>query len=168
MKKIYTLLIVTFLIGVVSESYGQYILRPPTIRFDRASQKGNILYVANSIINTGAAAQTTENPPAGTSNNNGFLANYIDIDGDATTFSSSSANLNLASCTQVLFAGLYWGAGRGGISGAPPAGSTNDTCSYNYTLRLYVFCQCYSNGNGTCQPQWYLYLSQYGRPGCCR
>jgi uncharacterized repeat protein (TIGR01451 family) len=127
MKRIYTLLIITFLIGVASESYGQYILRPPTSRFSRPSQRGNILYVANSIINTGAAAQTTENPPAGTSNNNGFLANYIDIDGDATTFSSSSANLTLASCTQVLFAGLYWGAGRGGIGGAPPANSTNDT-----------------------------------------
>ncbi len=127
MKRIIPLLVITLLIGVASESYGQYILRPPTSRFSRPSQRGNILYVANSIINTGAAAQTTENPPAGTSNNNGFPTNYIDIDGDASTFSSSSANLTLASCTQVLFAGLYWGAGRGGIGGAPPANSTNDT-----------------------------------------
>ncbi len=127
MKRIYTLLIITFLTGVASESYGQYILRPPTVRYSRPSQRGNILYVANSIINTGAAAQTTEIPPAGTGKNNTFLANYIDIDGDATTFSSSSADLNLASCTQVLFAGLYWGAGRGGIGGAAPANTTNDT-----------------------------------------
>ncbi|MEZ5033475.1 MAG: T9SS type A sorting domain-containing protein [Chitinophagaceae bacterium] len=29
------------------------------------------------------------------------------------TFNSSSANLNLPSCSQVLFAGLYWGASQG-------------------------------------------------------
>ena len=31
----------------------------------------------------------------------------------STTFSSSSADLNLTSCSRVLFAGLYWGASQG-------------------------------------------------------
>ena len=31
----------------------------------------------------------------------------------AGTFNSSSADLNLASCSNILFAGLYWGAGTG-------------------------------------------------------
>ena len=134
MKK--RLLIASLLIVVLSHlSYGQYILRAPAARFSRPSQRGNIVYVANSIINsstppTPVAARFMEAPPgaAGTgSNNNGYTTNYIDIDGDATTYSSSSANLNLASCTEVLFAGLYWGAGRGGVGGAAPANSTNDT-----------------------------------------
>lgn len=43
---------------------------------------------------------------------------YVDVDGDATTLNSSSANLNFSTenganpaCSKVLFAGLYW-AGR--------------------------------------------------------
>jgi uncharacterized repeat protein (TIGR01451 family) len=42
-------------------------------------------------------------------NNNSYTLAYIDTDNDPSTFSSSSANLNLPSGSQVLFAGLYWG-----------------------------------------------------------
>ncbi|KQB36907.1 putative hemagglutinin/hemolysin-like protein [Flavobacterium daejeonense] len=38
---------------------------------------------------------------------------YIDIDSDASTFSSSSANLKMPStsgCSKIAYAGLYWGA----------------------------------------------------------
>jgi len=43
------------------------------------------------------------------------------------TFSSSSADLNLPSCSQVLFAGLYWGASQGndGTNVAWRVGETN-------------------------------------------
>jgi gliding motility-associated-like protein/uncharacterized repeat protein (TIGR01451 family) len=36
---------------------------------------------------------------------------YLDIDGDNSTFMSSSDSMNLSNCSEVLWAGLYW-AGR--------------------------------------------------------
>jgi gliding motility-associated-like protein len=41
---------------------------------------------------------------------------YIDIDGDSSTFSSSSADLDIPNpnCYQIKYAGLYWGAVTGG------------------------------------------------------
>jgi len=51
-------------------------------------------------------------PPGGTGQNNSFTAAYIDMDGNAATFSSSSDSLALPSCSQVSWAGLYWSANR--------------------------------------------------------
>lgn len=42
------------------------------------------------------------------------------------TFNSSSADLNLSSCANILFAGLYWGAGQG-ASGSNTSWITNET-----------------------------------------
>jgi hypothetical protein len=42
--------------------------------------------------------------------NSQFLMGYVDVDSDATTFDSSSANLSLPSGATVLWAGLYWAA----------------------------------------------------------
>lgn len=43
--------------------------------------------------------------------NNGRFFGYIDIDGDTSTFSSSSADLDLTSgCERIAYAGLYWAA----------------------------------------------------------
>ena len=61
-----------------------------------------------------------EMPPAGTAVDNDFVQTYVDVDGDATTYMSSSDSMNLASCSNVTFAGLYWGAG-----GASTTGQTN-------------------------------------------
>ena len=48
--------------------------------------------------------------PQGTAKDNDFNSAYIDIDGIGSTFSSSSADLNLSTCSKITFAGLYWGA----------------------------------------------------------
>ena len=45
---------------------------------------------------------------------------------DNGTYNSSTADLNLASCSNVLFAGLYWGAGQG-AGGANTAWITGET-----------------------------------------
>ena len=70
--------------------------------------------VANSMVtcNGGSGCSTGQNQvsPAGTARDNNFNSAYIDIDGDATTFSSSNATLNLPTCSKITFAGLYWGA----------------------------------------------------------
>ncbi|MFM9988377.1 T9SS type B sorting domain-containing protein [Flavobacterium sp.] len=89
--------------------------------------KGDIIFVGNNIVN-----RTTTNPTYDAANNvtnqavltaeantpyNGGLANnnfnfdYIDIDGDPTTFSSSTADLNITvPCKKIIYAGLYWTA----------------------------------------------------------
>ena len=80
---------------------------PFTPRFNQ-DLKGDIVLIGNNILGP---------------NNNDFNNNstynhtvnmrYIDIDSDATTFSSSSADLAIASpnnCYEIIHAGLYWGA----------------------------------------------------------
>ena len=60
-----------------------------------------------------ACTQAVNDPPVTGSNpqdNNGFVAEYVDVDSDASTFMSSSDSLNLSTCSEVLWAGLYWGA----------------------------------------------------------
>jgi large repetitive protein len=104
--------------------------------------KGDIVFAGNNIINrtatlpTGfdangiplnlavltAEANTPYNGTGAGSNNNGQNFEYIDIDGDATTFSSSRANLAIGTsangtvntsvqqCKKIVYAGLYWTA----------------------------------------------------------
>jgi hypothetical protein len=52
---------------------------------------------------------------------------YVDIDGNPSTFMSSSDSLNLANCSEVLWAGLYWSA-RVSTGGTP-------TTTTNYATR---------------------------------
>ena len=79
---------------------------PFTPRFD-LDVKGDIILIGNNILGP---------------NNNAFNNNsvynhnvdmqYIDIDGDASTFSSSSADLDIPNpeCYRIIHASLYWGA----------------------------------------------------------
>ncbi|OYQ42812.1 hypothetical protein CHU92_03815 [Flavobacterium cyanobacteriorum] len=73
--------------------------------------KGDIVLVGNNILNRADAANPSQAniPFNGGENNNSLNMEYIDIDDDPTTFSSSSANLQLTgSCFKVKYAGLYW------------------------------------------------------------
>jgi uncharacterized repeat protein (TIGR01451 family) len=58
------------------------VLRTFTPRYYNASVRGNIVLAANNII-TSTGGNTTENPPGGTSVNNGRTALYLDIDNPA-------------------------------------------------------------------------------------
>ncbi|MBE7688147.1 T9SS type B sorting domain-containing protein [Tenacibaculum finnmarkense genomovar ulcerans] len=40
--------------------------------------------------------------------NSRFYMDYVDVDTDASTFSSSTSTLNLPNCSRVAYAGLYW------------------------------------------------------------
>jgi uncharacterized repeat protein (TIGR01451 family) len=104
--------LILFLFILCGSSYSQ-ILVPFTKRYD-VTQRGGLVMVSNSMItcNGGGSCATGQNevPPAGNRTDNDFNSAYIDIDGDATTFSSSNATLNLAVCSNITFAGLYWGA----------------------------------------------------------
>jgi uncharacterized repeat protein (TIGR01451 family) len=89
------------------------LITPFSIRY-QSTQKGGIRYISNSSVSCSASASCTtgrnEIAPAGTSTDNGFSAAYVDIDGDPTTFMSSSDSLALPGCSEIIWAGLYWGA----------------------------------------------------------
>ena len=116
MKKL--LLTFTLLsIGLVSSAQ---LITPFTARYS-VTQKGGIVMIANTASGCGTgttacgaktcAQAHAEVPPLGTSVDNDFVNTYVDIDGDPSTFMSSSDSLSLPSCSQITFAGLYWGAG---------------------------------------------------------
>lgn len=96
------------------------VVRNFTPRFT-IDTKGRMVFVSNNIITTkqrpgGNPVTYTTNPPncPGGSvlcKNDRELNTNIDIDGDPTTFNSSSAELTLPGCNSIAFAGLYWGAG---------------------------------------------------------
>ncbi|MEZ4781370.1 MAG: hypothetical protein R2816_07375 [Flavobacteriaceae bacterium] len=79
---------------------------PFTPRFNQ-DVKGDIVLIGNNILgpDNNAFNDTTVY-------NHNVDMRYIDIDGDASTFSSSSADLTIANpnCYQIIHAGLYWGA----------------------------------------------------------
>ncbi|MEH6679565.1 MAG: T9SS type B sorting domain-containing protein [Sediminicola sp.] len=93
--------------------------------------RGDIIFVGNNILNRATEANPGEANTgySGTTDNNSLWMEYIDIDGDPTTFSSSSASLALndVACSQVRYAGLYWAATypneRSTNSGAPFTGT---------------------------------------------
>ncbi len=78
--------------------------------------KGDITFIANNIVNRETSTESPEDPHnlTGTSSdyNDGLNMQYIDIDGDGSTFSSSSATLSVPdpSCSKIRYAGLYWSA----------------------------------------------------------
>ena len=115
----FSILIVLLLIHQVS--FAQ-IVDPFSIRYQN-QQKGGIVMLANvSVSCSNCATTTSQVPPSGTGQNNNVTMNYVNSDSDPTTFMSSSDSLNLANCSEVLWAGLYW-TGR----------VTNTT--FNYSLR---------------------------------
>ncbi|TRX07877.1 T9SS type B sorting domain-containing protein [Flavobacterium gawalongense] len=80
--------------------------KPFTIRYNK-ELKGNMLLIGNNILGKNNNALNDN------SVNQSTNMQYIDIDSDATTFSSSSANLKMpatTTCFKIAYAGLYWGA----------------------------------------------------------
>lgn len=77
--------------------------------------KGDMTVIANGITNrvdANGSALTPYNKIDNAMLNDEFEMSYIDIDTDETTFSSSSATLELANSQnkKVVYAGLYWSA----------------------------------------------------------
>ncbi|MEL6974770.1 MAG: hypothetical protein AAGL29_05175, partial [Bacteroidota bacterium] len=72
--------------------------------------KGDYTFLSNGILNRVDSSNGANDPYNGSANNNGFHRDYIDIDSDPTTFSSSSSTLTLPFCSRIYWAGLYWSA----------------------------------------------------------
>jgi gliding motility-associated-like protein len=85
-----------------------------SVRYD-TSLKGDMLLIGNNILNRDEN-KNGERPnnafDATNKNNNDLNMQYIDVDSDSGTFSSSTANLAIptasAECYKVVYAGLYW------------------------------------------------------------
>lgn len=103
-KKFITLLL---LLAFVSISHAQLSVPfEPRLPGGNIKVKGDLVYVANNIVSVSSNPNVAYN---GSSSNQNVYMDYIDIDGDANTFSSSIAELNAPSCSAVVYAGLYWG-----------------------------------------------------------
>ncbi|MFV8351881.1 T9SS type B sorting domain-containing protein [Flavobacterium sp. XS2P14] len=97
-----------FFIGIIMfqmTSYGQNIV-PFTKRFNQ-QVKGDMLVIGNNTLGKSNA------PLNDNSVNENIVMQFIDIDTDLNTFSSSSATLAVppaTTCFRIAYAGLYWGA----------------------------------------------------------
>jgi uncharacterized repeat protein (TIGR01451 family)/fimbrial isopeptide formation D2 family protein len=94
--------------------YALAVITPFTVRYT-TNVPGDITFAANTLMTAGPPASPTEIANAqngiGTKvNNNDFTMTYVDVDADPNTWNSSSAALVMPTGSQVLFAGLYWGA----------------------------------------------------------
>ncbi len=122
--------------SLVGNCFSQVLI--PFVKRYGVTQPGGLELVGNAILSCDGSAPSSgsivcgaaqsQTPPSGTSKDNDFKSGYIDVDGDATTFSSSSADLSLAACSKITFAGLYWGA-------VITNGTTNFANRYNIKIK---------------------------------
>lgn len=109
------------------QSYAQNY-QPFTPRFNQ-DLRGDIVLIGNNILGPNNNAFNDN-----TVYNHNVDMQYIDIDGDASTFSSSSADLEIPNpnCYRIIYAGLYWGAVNPGdepitdVKFKGPVGGYND------------------------------------------
>ena len=122
-----------FLVQFISIAQ-EYVPFTPRLDGGNIEVRGDIIFVGNNILNRASESNPSEanTPYNGTANNNSLWMEYIDIDSDSATFSSSSAELNLVDpdCSQVRYAGLYW-AGT-----YPNERSTDGGAQFNGTPRI--------------------------------
>jgi uncharacterized repeat protein (TIGR01451 family) len=88
------------------------LITPFAPRFT-TNQPGDITIAANTLETCPPAAANCAAALNGTAvggnlDDNAYAMQYVDVDGDATTFDSSQATLVLPAGATVLFAGLYW------------------------------------------------------------
>ncbi|MFM9136317.1 MAG: hypothetical protein ACKOT0_12950, partial [bacterium] len=73
---------------------------------------GNTLLTCSTAVSTCSGAQSATGSKS--INNNDYTMIMVDVDADASTPNSSTADLRIPDRAPVLFAGLYWGAGASG------------------------------------------------------
>ncbi len=99
--------IIVLLLILGAQTFAQNVV-PFSPRYDQAI-KGDMLLIGNSNVGLHVS-----DPYDGSGTNDQIdAAVYVDIDGDPSTFNSSSANLEVPSadsCYRIVYAGLYWSA----------------------------------------------------------
>jgi large repetitive protein len=104
-------LLLLFIFIVNISAYSQNFV-PFTTKYNN-SLKGDMLLIGNNVLNRSSGSNLPNDPYNGTANNNDFnTMEYIDVDGDPSTFCSSSANLTIpvatSGCYTIEYAALYW------------------------------------------------------------
>ncbi|MCF6307529.1 MAG: T9SS type B sorting domain-containing protein [Flavobacteriaceae bacterium] len=136
-KRCPSLIIVLLFFGI--QTFAQNFI-PFTPRFDQ-DLKGDIVLIGNNILGP-------DNNPY--NNNSTYNHNvdmqYIDIDGDPSTFSSSSADLEIPNpnCYVIRHASLYWGAVTKGDQPFTSVKFKGPTGGYNDITGTVIF-----DANGT-------------------
>jgi len=108
---------------------------PFTPRFDQ-DVKGDIVLIGNNILGPDNNAFNDNSVY-----NHNVDMRYIDIDGDASTFSSTSADLEIPNpnCYQIIYAGLYWGAVTNGSELITEVKFKGPTGGYNDVVGTVIF-----------------------------
>ncbi|EGV42056.1 T9SS type B sorting domain-containing protein [Bizionia argentinensis JUB59] len=130
--------IVTILLLSLQSFAQNYV--PFTPRFDQ-TLKGDIRLIGNNLLSEHAS-----NPYSGSTSNASVNMIYVDIDGDSTTFNSSSAELEVPNidCYQIVHAGLYWGAVNAGSTPKTQVKFKGPTGGYNDITGTIIY-----DANGT-------------------
>lgn len=105
-------LLIAFLFLAVCNTAISQTYKPFTVR-KNIEVRGSMLVVGNSILGKDNQSFNLSNQ-----DNQDISMQYIDIDSDGSTFSSSSADIQVppqrdgsaTTCYRVAYAGLYWGA----------------------------------------------------------
>ncbi|MCE3297166.1 MAG: hypothetical protein K0R65_2880 [Crocinitomicaceae bacterium] len=117
MEKLSRALFITFFLVNCAQAQ---LVDPFSIRH-QVIQKGGLVFLANTAMGCGSCAAHTEMPPGGTGTNDFTNMSFVDIDSDASTFMSSSDQLDLPNCSEIVWAGLYWE----GMLSTPASNTTN-------------------------------------------
>ncbi|EAR16602.1 T9SS type B sorting domain-containing protein [Robiginitalea biformata] len=97
-------------IGGLAQEYNSFDVRY------QANLRGDLTFIANNIVNRQSGSNNPEDPYNATGDsstyNDWLNMQYIDVDSDPSTFSSSSATFAYddANCNLIRYAGLYWSA----------------------------------------------------------
>ena len=126
------ILTIAMILGL--QSYAQNYV-PFTPRFND-DLKGDIVLIGNNILGPDNNAFNDD-----TVYNHNVNMQYIDIDGDASTFSSSSADLEIPNpnCYQIIHASLYWGAVSPGSEPITEVKLQGPTGGYNDITGTIIF-----------------------------
>ncbi|MBI2258028.1 MAG: gliding motility-associated C-terminal domain-containing protein [Flavobacteriia bacterium] len=82
------------------------IIDPFSIRY-QTNLKGGLIFLSNTSVGCDCSANN-EMPPNGSGDNNNYSMDFVDIDNDGSTYMSSSDQLALPNCSEIIWAGLYW------------------------------------------------------------
>ena len=112
-KKIKVLTTLLLLFTVITSSFGQ-VRVPFTQRTSQYTPSKTIYSVKGDFTMIGNTNLTLENYSNSANNSNNSME-YVDVDGDRSTYNSSSATLALSTenganpeCSNIIYAGLYW------------------------------------------------------------
>ena len=138
---------VSLVLGAIAPAGASATVELPFVARYSTNDPGAIWVTGSTLMTCPAAAANCAASQAGTAtgaalNNNGFAMQPVDVDGDATTFSSSSSTFTPTGLQDVLFAGLYFGgrvtAGTGGGAPAPNAAARGTALLQTPTSGGYV------------------------------